>query len=1004
VGGSKTVGRFRARFACLAVVGVLLVLPGPISAQSLTAGSLQGTVRTADGEVLSGAAVTVEDQGGGTVRELTTRRDGTFALQMMLPGTYNVLVEVAGFRPVRLRGVLVASGRTTTVSAELVEQPPPISSVNEILQSGTSAGPVGRLVLERELRTLEFRRDATDIARGMSEVAAPLDGREGFAIAAGGFPNRMSKAYVDGVPEVLLRHPGYPGEPATLPGFQREAFSQGQVSSGALDAEWRGNPGTDLSFLTRSGSNRLEFAPYLAGSSAKLGGNRPLNPADSSGTSLWAGATLGGPIKRDTANFFLQGGYQSVELPSAFPWVDPAGSLRDAVLQTALSEHGTDLSSSVQPAVRTWKGGSALGRMDWRVGGNSRVMLRAGGSSFKEANPELGFDVGNHAGASLSGRDVSAAGALTTISKFANELRLGLAVSRRDWKSSALPETRLVAEGIRVGGDAGLPGRFETQVLSLADAIQYGSGAHAIKAGVSIEVTSYKQQFDYGSAGRFLFGDLDHFGSATGAFFRAAATVSEARITASQVGAFVQDVWRVSPGFDLLLGLRYETQVLPTNKIVANQEWLTLAGVPNNQAPRDRRGIQPRLGFVLNPGTAGNWSIEGGFGLYATGIDPSQFAEAVHYSGSNVRIARTLGNLSWPSGSGTPGPIRLSLFGGTDQFRAPRTLKADLVFSRSFAGGVLARLSGNYHHSDYLQRRADLNLAPFPFGQTQEGRPVWGALAQQGGLVTVVPSSSRRFTQFDLATVFNPTGFSDHYEATVSLSRSLGRTIFFAAEYTFSRTRDNLVGLLQPDPADQLSPFPGGINGEDWDTGRSDLDIPHRLAGSLEFRTGGGNPISVMLRGRYRSGLPFTPGFPNGVDLNGDLGGNNDPAPASGVVTPTGPDVRASCDGTTTAGFAARNSCRQNGVGSLDVRLGIQLPMSRGPGRLVLTLEAFNVVATTTGVIDRAALLIDRAGTLSPNPTTGAVQIPYVSNPQFGTLLRRGGEPRVVRLGARVEY
>jgi hypothetical protein len=114
--------------------------------------------------------------------------------------------------------------------------------------------------------------------------------------------------------------------------------------------------------------------------------------------------------------------------------------------------------------------------------------------------------------------------------------------------------------------------------------------------------------------------------------------------------------------------------------------------------------------------------------------------------------------------------------------------------------------------------------------------------------------------------------------------------------------------------------------------------------------------------------------------------------------------VKISCDGSSTASFAARNSCRQSGVGSLDVRLGVPLPFSRGAGRVVLTLEAFNLVASTTGVVDRAALLIDPAGTLTSNPTTGAVQIPSINNPNFGKLLRRGGEPRVVRIGARVEY
>ncbi len=331
-----------------------------------------------------------------------------------------------------------------------------------------------------------------------------------------------------------------------------------------------------------------------------LGGNDALNPADSSGTSLWGGASLAGAIKPDTASFFLQAGFESLATPTPFPWNDPDGSLRDAV-QVAAASHGSDLSGSVQPAVRTWKGGAGLGRMDWQVGRGSRVMFRAGGGAFQEKNPELGRDVGNHAGASLSGRDVSAAVALTTISKFANELRIGLALARRDWKGAGLPETRLVGEGIRVGGDASLPGLFESQLISLSDAVQYESGVHFIKAGLSAEVTSYKQQYDYGAAGRFLFGDLDRFGSGSGAYFRTAATSSEVSITAAQVGAFVQDLWRVASGFDLLLGLRYETQVLPANKITTEQR----VDKPGREF---QTIIPPTTAGASSPGSASCWT------------------------------------------------------------------------------------------------------------------------------------------------------------------------------------------------------------------------------------------------------------------------------------------------------------------------------------------------------------------------------------------------------------
>jgi hypothetical protein len=150
-------------------------------------------------------------------------------------------------------------------------------------------------------------------------------------------------------------------------------------------------------------------------------------------------------------------------------------------------------------------------------------------------------------------------------------------------------------------------------------------------------------------------------------------------------------------------------------------------------------------------------------------------------------------------------------------------------------------------------------------------------------------------------------------------------------------------------------------------------------------------------RWRWRSGLPFTPGFSPGVDLNGDGGGNNDPV----MVDQGG---LASCADAAGGSFAPRNSCRESGVQALDFRLAVGLPVTiRSGGNLFLTVDAFNVVSSATGVVDRAALLINPAGTLGIG-SGGSVTVPFIANPRFGTLLSRRAEPRLLRIGLKMEY
>ncbi|HJR36407.1 MAG TPA: hypothetical protein VJ817_15730, partial [Gemmatimonadales bacterium] len=89
---------------------------------------------------------------------------------------------------------------------------------------------------------------------------------------------------------------------------------------------------------------------------------------------------------------------------------------------------------------------------------------------------------------------------------------------------------------------------------------------------------------------------------------------------------------------------------------------------------------------------------------------------------------------------------------------------------------------------------------------------------------------------------------------------------------------------------------------------------------------------------------------------------------------------------------------------ALDLRLAIALPITlRSGSNILLALEAFNVASSATGVIDRAALLIDPAGSLGSG-TGGTVTVPFIANPRFGTLLSRRAEPRLFRLGLSMEY
>jgi len=993
----------------LGLVSYLLLGSSPLRGQSLTSGSLHGTVQTADGQPVTGASVTLESRTGAALLNLESGRDGAFDAQLLTPGEYRVLVEQIGYQPLRARGIIVTAGATTVVVITVERRPPPITSVTEVSNPGARGGPAaGLLISGSALTPFDRPSDLSGLGRAAPSLIAPGDGRGGFGLGGGGLPMSESRLFVDGVLETMIRHPGLRAEPVSTPLFSRNAFNQVQFLGLASDAEWRGVQGTLVSAQSRNGGGRgFTFAPYANFSSAKLGQNSLDNPGDSTGTSFQLGAALNAAIVPDTAHLFIEGGYQSLEQPTALPWANDTSrfngqpaSLAEQVPAIGSAAYQTALGPFAAPVVRSWKGGHGQARLDWQLGRTNHLMARLGFVSWKEQNPLLGSDVFNGAGTSLKGRDLSGAVGVTSSSgTVANELRAGFSMAKREWLGATLAGTVISGDGIAFGTAPTLPATFDVKRVDISDAVQYVVGSHRLKGGLSLGLTSYDQDYRYGSAGLFQFGDLDRFAAGQGTYFQVTGAPGSAKFSLKSPGVFLGDTWTASPEIQLQAGVRYEAQVLPKNKIAADTAWTNSSGIANNFTPGSGKGFfSPRVGFVWN--VRGEWVVRGSGGLYNGEIDPSLFAEALLFDGAS-NVVRGQGTFpNWPAApSAALAPSagkRLTLFSNT--YKAPRTAKFEFGVARSIRGGTTLSVGGSYGHSDYLLRRTDLNLAESGGQTTQEGRPVYGMLVKQGSLVTAAPKSNRVFDAFDMVSGLAPTGYVDHYEVNATLDHRVSRGLSLDASYTYGKTTDNLVGLLQADPADQIDPFRDGLaGGGDWTAGRSDLDVTHRVAAALEYKSAGSRPMIFGARWRWRSGLPFTPGFRPGVDLNGDGGGNNDPV----MVDQGG---IAACPDAVGGGFAPRNSCRESGVQALDLRLAVGLPVTiRSGGNLFLTVDAFNVVSSATGVVDKAFFLIDPAGVLGSG-TGGTVTVPLIANPRFGTLLSRRAEPRLLRVGLKMEY
>jgi hypothetical protein len=91
------------------VLGVLLLVGTPAFAQE-TRSTISGTIRDEQG-IIPGASVKVTNVGTGVTQQLTTNSSGYFEARLLNAGTYDVVVEMAGFKTLRRAGVTLSSGQ-----------------------------------------------------------------------------------------------------------------------------------------------------------------------------------------------------------------------------------------------------------------------------------------------------------------------------------------------------------------------------------------------------------------------------------------------------------------------------------------------------------------------------------------------------------------------------------------------------------------------------------------------------------------------------------------------------------------------------------------------------------------------------------------------------------------------------------------------------------------------------------------------------------------------------
>ena len=897
----------------LAVVGLLAVLASRDAiGQGVTTGALYGVVRGPDSSGISEAVVTVTNLAGGERWRTTTRADGRFAFEYLsVGGPYLVEARAIGFRPARETAITLSLGQRRRIDFPLT---PAVTQLEEL----TVQAPDARLTGSRTGPSQTFTADQL--------AALPLDHRDfsrmvllspqamvsrdtGISIA--GQPDRLNGLQIDGASALDLGglHGisgfGTPGAASNVRVLPIEAIQELQVLTAPFDVRYSGFAGGLVNAITRSGSNRWE------GSVSSYFQNQSLTGQDSAGnraqdfSSRELAGTLGGPIVRDRAAFFVDVGLQRfVGERGPSVGTDTTGgadSVGFGVRRADLVRFRDILQDVYHVAPGAFgaaapriPGGNFLASVTIWPALNQRIDLSHNHAEGTSTRGLDALELASHGGSEPASFDGSRATWTIGGGRTANELTLArVAATQQCLAGAAFPEIDVrVGDDpnvqIRAGAVNGCPDRFANQTTwELTDNVLRATGAHHLTIGTHAEhIHLGGSRRVRVPAGRWGFTSLDALQDGEPFSYvrdfaapdRPEGPISD--FTVRQLGLYLQDQWTPRASFILTAGLRFDVPYLP-HRPPLNPALVTTIGVNTAVTPSGNLLWSPRMGFNWDVRGRGTAFLRGGAGLFSGRPMYLYFSNVYETTGLDwLRAACggadvppfTVDPAHQPTACLQSNPFVFEVNYFNRSFRFPRNLRLSL-------GGDLHLPWGMVGTADLLYIRGvdqfditDVNLrAPTRRSAGEGGRLLYGSFDEFGNA-----SPNRRNPGFQtVAQIRNSSG--DH---SISASAQLEKRFRGGTEMTLAYTYTDAQDRLSPDCFNvtcnlAATPLDGTLESRALTT--STFSISHKITlgvtarWPLHIRAGlfyvgsSGRPYTYMIQGDANAdGLTF-------VDLSNDI-------------------------------------------------------------------------------------------------------------------------------------
>lgn len=301
-------------------VGVVLALAAvlglaPAGRGQVTSGTIFGAVQDSSGALIPNATITATEPNKGVTRTTTSSSNGTFSIPNLLPGTYSVRVESAGFGTLTKSGVILNAADSLNAGIFKLDVSAAATSVTVTADTGqlqvqTNSGERSDLITGKQLEEVATNgRNVLDYMRlipGVAGVgqfgASGTGGLDSYNI--NGTRANSHEFTLDGTSNVDTGNNG--GTHVTI---NPDAISEVKVLTSNYQAEYGKASGGQISVVSAGGSNQLHGNAHFFHRNDGMNATGWYNNNTGIPKQLYRynteGIALGGPIKKDKVFWFF---------------------------------------------------------------------------------------------------------------------------------------------------------------------------------------------------------------------------------------------------------------------------------------------------------------------------------------------------------------------------------------------------------------------------------------------------------------------------------------------------------------------------------------------------------------------------------------------------------------------------------------------------------------------------------------------------------------------------